>query len=906
MLIVAGVGVTFALGAIRDLPSVEAVNEIFTAESSFIYDRNDQLITEIHGVENRVSVDLSDIPEHVQNAFIAIEDDRFRKHFGVDPQGILRAALNNLRGGQLQGASTITQQLARNLFPVEIGTARTFKRKIQEAFMAIQLERRFSKDRILEMYLNQIYLSTSVYGVEAAAREYFGKSASELTLAEGAALAAIPRNPSFYNPRRNPEAVESRRNLVLDRMAELGYISKEEAEAAKKQPLRLVAPEEVSQESKYPYPYFIDYVLQTLLDEFTEQHLEAGEDEQTARALAARQVYAGGLRIYTTLDPELQTAAESAVAEVMDADFPIAEDDDNPKQAATVTLDTRTGEILAMVGGRRHHETLSLNRAWQTYRQPGSALKPIVVYGPALASGWTPGSVIDDAPVEIPIAGSASYFPRNYDQRYLGLMTLREALRQSRNVPAVKVLNAIGVDTGIEYAQKLGISSLLTETRNGLTDRNLSLALGGMTYGASVLDMAGAFAAFGNEGVYTKPYGIRRIVDRQGMTIYETRPQQTVVFDQEVAWLLTDMLRNVIYPHRIPRAGTGSRAALAGGRPAAGKTGTTNDYYDVWFVGYTPQRTTAVWIGHDQPRDMRGETTSGTHPVMIWKRIMDAAHEGLEVEDFKRPDTIASARICMQAGLLPGPNCPQDQQYTEVFQRGMAPSEVEDIWIRLEVCEDNPDVLYRDGCACRPVERVFLNREPIEPVTKTIGGVTRTYTVADMALAPPADTPENQCKLGSGIVHDGNANLHIYASRLDPTLIELPVDAGESVQLRIFSHEVDARLIAPSLDIDAQIPADQSVTVTLTADRPGMHDFSVATASHRLQGRILIRVTGSPDEPQPPPPGDTDPPPGNDGNGDNGNEKDEQTDHDENRGSNNNGNRGGGRPDRDEDEDDDD
>ncbi|HEY8449782.1 MAG TPA: transglycosylase domain-containing protein, partial [Bacillota bacterium] len=325
-----GVGTGFVFGAIRDLPSVEEVDRLFTAETSVIFDRHGQPITEIHGPENRVSVDFEDIPEHVRHAFIAIEDERFYRHFGVDLLGIARAAINNLLGNDIQGASTITQQLARNLFPVRIGFERTLERKVQEAIMAIQLERRYTKDEILEMYLNQIFLGHNVYGIEAASRFYFGKSVKDLTIAEAALLAGIVKGPNLYSPRVNPEAAVQRRNLVINAMWRQGYITAEQAEEARSEPLRLA---ERRREQGYPYPYFVDYVIQKLLDYFTTAYQHAGEDAETARQLAARDVYAGGLEIYTTLDPKIQQLAEQAVAEVMDADFPL--EGDNPKQAAT-------------------------------------------------------------------------------------------------------------------------------------------------------------------------------------------------------------------------------------------------------------------------------------------------------------------------------------------------------------------------------------------------------------------------------------------------------------------------------------------------------------------------------------------------------------------------------------------
>lgn len=829
----AGLVTGFVFGAMRDLPSIEEVETLFTPESSFIYDRYDQLITEIHGAENRISVSIDDIPEHVKNAFIAIEDERFYRHFGVDLQGLARAAINNLMGRPIQGGSTITQQLARNLFPVKIGRERRIERKIQEAIMAIRLERRYTKDQILEMYLNQIFLGDrnhNAYGIEAAARVHFNKSVKDLTIAEAALLAGINKGPHLYSPRINPEAALQRRNLTINAMERLGYITPEEAEAARQEPLQLA---ESKSYDKYEYPYFVDYVLQQLLRHFTEVYRQRGADPDEARQEAARTVYGGGLHIYTTLDPAVQRLAEQAVAEVMDSSFPMSPDDPNPIQAATVTLDNETGAILAMVGGRKHETMLDLNRAWQTTRQPGSAIKPIVVYAPALANGMTPGTVVDDAPVTISIRGSAPYSPKNYDLRYSGLMTLRDALRNSRNVPAVTTLMSVGIETAVDFAQRLGISTLDTDPSDGVSDLNPSLALGGLTRGTTVLELAEAFATFANMGIHSEPYAIRKVVDRYNTTVFETRPQQEPVMEPETAWLLTDMLRNVIYPHRIGRAGTGSRAALEGGRPAAGKTGTTDDYYDVWFVGYTAQLTTAVWLGHDEPKEMRGKTTSGTHPVYIWKRIMDGAHAALElpVLDFPEPDNIVKVRICKQAGLLPGPYCPPSEQYTEVFVRGTEPTETEDIWQLYTVCEDNPQLLYQPGCSCRPVEKVFLNR----PRPAGEG------TTDDMSLAAPTQT----CEVRAAPDNQGGqrATIVIHPDSFEPMVIwSFARDRdSEPFLLTVSAPETAATFAIPDLDVRVQLGAGDTARIELWPSSPGTYSIEVTVDNRTMHGRLVVR-----------------------------------------------------------------
>ncbi|HEX6989029.1 MAG TPA: PBP1A family penicillin-binding protein [Bacillota bacterium] len=834
-LAVAGVGVGLVAGAMRNLPDVERVEDMIPAETSFLYDREGTLITEIHGAENRISLSYDEIPEDVIHAFVAIEDERFFSHFGVDPIGIARAALNNLRGGERQGASTITQQLARNLFPEEIGFEITLRRKIEEALMAIQLERRYPKERILEMYLNHIFLGYNAYGIEAGAQVYFGKPAKDLELHEAAMLAAIVKGPSVYDPIDNPQATLERRNLVLDEMAEQGYITAEEAQAAKRRPLGV--PEQLRPASDYPYPHFVDYVVRQVLDRFQAYYEQQGIAPDEAAQRAAETVYGGGLHIYTTLDTRIQELAETAVREVMDRDFPIDPEDDNPIQAAVVTLDVPTGEILAMVGGRQHEGRLDFNRAWQATRQPGSAAKPLFVYAPALLHGWTAGSVVDDAPVQYPIAGSEPYFPRNYNRsQFLGLMTVREALRLSQNVPAVRVFNAIGVETGVRFAQRLGLDTLDLDPSDGKSDLNLSSALGGLTRGVTLLDLAEAYSTFANLGVRQEPYAIRRVVDRYGTAVLEPSRdrEQEVVMEPEVAWLMTDLLKNVVYPHRLGVAGTGAGAALRAGdavRPVAGKTGTTSDHKDVWFVGYTRQLLTAVWIGHDQPVSMQGQTTSSRHPVEIWRNIMEPAHEGLPVEDWEEPQGIVRVRICKQSGRLPGPYCPDTQQYTEVFLRGTEPTEFGEIWKPFTVCQEDPTFLYEPGCTCTPVEQVFLDRPPVEFETDT----GETFVVQDAQLAPPQQTCQASPQMQSGAAH-----LRIYRTSVEPNLI-WNAYSGETFTLYATAVEAPARLLIPDFNVDTEIEQGQTLKITFTPQEPGRFVFEVHVDSYRIPGYLVVR-----------------------------------------------------------------
>ncbi len=714
--------------------------------SSEIFDAKDKEkpLRKIYLEQNRELVDLKNIPDFVQNAFIAVEDKNFWTHRGVDLLAIMRAVYNDLRNRPLQGASTITQQLARNAFP--IGSERSLNRKVQEAFLAIELERRFTKKQILEMYLQTIYFGQDAYGLESASQTYFSKPARDLSLVEGALLAGLPQAPSLYEPFGNPDAAKKRRNMVLDMMARNGFITEQVAEKAKEQPVKTVRRKKESLNTEGGH--FIDYVLANLLQEYP-----------------ARQVYQGGLKIETTLDRDIQKAAEKAVAEHMDKEFPLDQGKEQP-QVALVVLENETGYIKAMVGGRKHSRTLELNRAWYNpeagccARQPGSAFKPLAVYIPALTNGYTAASVIDDWPVTYKTPTGA-WMPRNYDHRYKGLTTLRESVRRSVNTVAVKLLDEVGVKEGYLNAARMGITTLIpTGEKN---DANLSIALGGLTKGASVLDMARAYAAIANGGNRVEPIAITRITDSNGNLIKEYLPKRTQVVKPEVAYLMTDILRSVVEPQPGPgwisNWGTGSSAKPKGWKwPVAGKTGTTSDMKDVWFVGYTPRYTMAVWIGYDNATkadSLPKSITSSKHPAWIWRDVMEAAHKGLQPRDFPKPRGFSGftvRKISVKSGKLAGPDTPAEWTRQEVFIPGTEPKKIDDIWVKATVCKERPEVLYAEACGCYPVEKIFLNRPPVAPLIDKPEQVPE-----DMALA----VPQKNCldePLEGGPVEPGSAN----------------------------------------------------------------------------------------------------------------------------------------------------
>ena len=560
------------------------------AVSSQVFDSHGRLITTLHSDQNRLPIDINKVPQNLQNAFIAAEDNRFYEHIGIDPIGIFRAIFANLTNrGIAQGGSTITQQLAKNAF---LSQEQTLKRKIQEAMLALEIEHKYSKKEILEMYMNQIYFGQGAYGIQTAAKTYFNKDVNELTLTQCAMLAGLPKSPNYYSPFNNLNEAKKRKNVVLDQMVKYGYVSAAEAEDAKNQDLGLSKSHQSKEADEYAS--FIDYVSQQVAKKY-------GDDA----------LYKEGLKIYTTMDVDKQHAAVRAMR-----NLPNNYTDENgltQPQAAIVSIDPKTGHILAMVGGRGQD---SFNRASMAVRQPGSAFKPFV-YLTALQHDMTPDTTMDDQPVTY-----GSWSPKNAGGSYSGTMAL------SVNTIAVQLADKVGTKNIIANAKKMGITTLDAK------DDNLAMALGGLTKGVTPLEMASAYGTFANKGVHVKPTAIVKILDRNGNVLedastLEKEETKTRVMSEREAYEMTTMLEGVI-DH-----GTGTAAAI--GRPAAGKTGTTDDNKDAWFVGYTPDIVTAVWIGDDTGSHSLGEIYGGTIPAEIWKDYMSSATSDESGGDFSAP-----------------------------------------------------------------------------------------------------------------------------------------------------------------------------------------------------------------------------------------------------------------------------
>ena len=594
LVVFAGLGFGYIFAAYQSLPAVG--NNMRPAVSSQVFDSHGRLITTLHSDQNRLPIDINKVPQNLQNAFIAAEDNRFYEHIGIDPIGIFRAIFANLTNrGIAQGGSTITQQLAKNAF---LSQEQTLKRKIQEAMLALEIEHKYSKKEILEMYMNQIYFGQGAYGIQTAAKTYFNKDVNELTLTQCAMLAGLPKSPNYYSPFNNLNEAKKRKNVVLDQMVKYGYVSAAEAEDAKNQDLGLSKSHQSKEADEYAS--FIDYVSQQVAKKY-------GDDA----------LYKEGLKIYTTMDVDKQHAAVRAMR-----NLPNNYTDENgltQPQAAIVSIDPKTGHILAMVGGRGQD---SFNRASMAVRQPGSAFKPFV-YLTALQHDMTPDTTMNDQPVTY-----GSWSPKNAGGSYSGTMTLSDALAHSVNTIAVQLADQVGTKNIIANAKKMGITTLDAK------DDNLAMALGGLTKGVTPLEMASAYGTFANKGVHVKPTAIVKILERNGNVLedastLEKEETKTRVMSEREAYEMTTMLEGVI-DH-----GTGTAAAI--GRPAAGKTGTTDDNKDAWFVGYTPDIVTAVWIGDDTGSHSLGEIYGGTIPAEIWKDYMSSATSDESGGDFSAP-----------------------------------------------------------------------------------------------------------------------------------------------------------------------------------------------------------------------------------------------------------------------------
>lgn len=690
-------------------PTADQIAALAPQQASVLYDSEGAVLGMFYR-ERRQLVKLESLPEHVPLAFVAVEDRRFFQHEGVDVVRFAAAVADNLFGGWGgPGGSTITMQLARNLFPQQLPvTEKTLRRKLAEMRLARQMERHFSKQRILELYLNHIYLGSGAYGVEAASRTYFAKPAASLTIAEAAMLAALPKAPSHYDPRRHPEAARNRRNLVLRLMGETGVIDEARAEADRRSPLVLAPPGGIERA-----PYFVEHVRRELEDRFGEL------------------LYTGGLRIHTTIDPELQIEAETALEEHLREieggiygwfrhqsyeDFTAAAGErenfqETPYlQGVVVVMAPHTGEVLAMVGGRDFDQS-QFNRATQALRQPGSAFKPFV-FGAALESGRSPLSLVLDAPVSVNQADGTVWTPKNYDGTMGGQMTLRAALRQSKNLATIRLGQQVGVAAVRDVARRAGITTPIP----GYPSVYIGAAA------VYPLELVSAYATFASAGMRVEPRFIRRIEDRNGEVLWEPGTPPRPALPPGLAWLVTDMLREVVdrgtaYNVRNPAVGNLSYAI-----PAAGKTGTTNNNTDVWFVGYTPDILAGVWLGFDQPKSIMAGATGGGLSVPVWARVVRKYYENHPIpEAWQRPQDVVVRRVSGWTGKAVADDCPYAVGATpDYFLASAAPE---------PGCE--PPDLFEDPTPWLPGRPVFPGQPRVPRPEDFLDSVPRKESDAD-------------------------------------------------------------------------------------------------------------------------------------------------------------------------------
>ncbi len=600
------IAVTLYILIALHIPDINSLASYTPPATTIIFDKDKHEIGSAF-TENRRLKDFSQLPQLLPKAFVAAEDARFYQHPGVDGWSILRALIHNIQVGRKgQGGSTITQQVARALL---LSPEKTYTRKIKEAILAYRIDQALSKNEILHIYLNQIYLGERSYGVGAAAKTYFGKSVESLNLAEIAILAGLPQAPSKYSPLKHLQRSKRRQAYVLNRMAEDGYISPADARSAFNQPLPL-------QQSSAPPAeagYFVQYIKNYINKTYSPTLLKSG-----------------GLTVYTSLDMHLQRNALQTLRQGL-SKIAIRQDTPTPPpQGALISIEVQTSEVRALIGGD-NFQTSQFDRATQAKRQPGSAFKPII-FAAALESSFTPNTIINDAPIEYKDTNGIWWRPKNFSGKFFGPTTLRNGLIHSRNIVAIKLLQAIGTTKAIKLAQHLGITTHLTP--------NLSMALGSSE--VTLLELTNAYTVFANEGNYQKPIFIEKIIDRNGRILEENHPTPHQVIDAETAYQLTYIMRDVI------EEGTGRRAK---GIPyAAGKTGTTDHNMDAWFIGYTPILATGVWIGHDQCRSLGVRETGGVAAAPIWHDFMKKATNYRASQDFTTPPGITFIPIVKASG----------------------------------------------------------------------------------------------------------------------------------------------------------------------------------------------------------------------------------------------------------------
>ena len=621
----------------QDLPSLETIQVYKPPETTRIFDINNRLIGEFFEQKREV-VPIEDIPLHLQHAYIAIEDREFYNHWGINMKRVLVALYENvIRGRVVMGASTITQQLARNMF---LTPERSLVRKLKEALLAIRIERAFTKDEILEKYLNQLYFGHGVYGVATASKYFFGKPVTELNIAEASLIAAISRSPQLYSPLINRESAIKRRNIILGVMAKCSYLDSTLVDSLRKIPVKVQPPKPKAKMGQY----YLEEVRKYL-------ELKYGYDF----------LYRSGASVYIAMDYDIQKTAEQVLDSSLitleeehkfdktkaTVDTTVIDEEHPPEyiQGAVIVLDNNSGEIRALVGGRDFTRS-KFNRATQAKRQAGSSFKPFLLTA-AIDNGFTPADLVFDAPIRIHIPGTDTiYKPANYDRKFLGTITLRKAIALSRNLVAVRLIRNIGPEVMMNYANKMGIHSRLKPV--------ISLGLGACEI--SLIELTASYATLANLGKKITPIMIKKIVDRDGNTVEKNESYREQVISSQTAYVVVSTMQSVV------DGGTGFRVRKVGfSAPAAGKTGTTDNYSDSWFIGFTPQYSAGIWVGFDQPRRIFRGATGGKVAAPIWGRLMKRI-SGSNRSTFPIPPGVISKEICVQTGLLATERCPTKKE----------------------------------------------------------------------------------------------------------------------------------------------------------------------------------------------------------------------------------------------------
>lgn len=804
-------------GVIENAPKLELIAIKPDVYTSIIYDSKGEEIDRLHGEENREYVSIDKIPKNLQNAIVAIEDERFYSHDGVDVKGLFRATYNTLSGKRLEGASTITQQLIKN--NITKVTRNSIETKLQEQYLAIKYEQMLKKDLgsktaakkyILELYLNSIALHHGYNGVQVASMGYFNKDVSELDLAESAVIAAITNNPSLYSPRTKPENNKKRVKLILDKMLELEMITKSQYNEAIAEDVysRVYETEQSINEEGTVHSYFVDSVFDAVSRDLQEKY-------SLSASQANNMLYNKGLQIYATIDTSMQKIVDEAFLNdelfsskdyKVDITYKVSVEDSETKkqrhfnyqemvaskdaadefvtqkraevnaslssaeeivlekiepmvqpQAAMVIMDYYTGEVKALSGGRGEKMVnRSLNRATASARQPGSVFKVLASFAPGIDLGvLTPATVIDDVPY-----GSGSHQFKNWwGANYKGLSTVRKGVRESMNIVAVKAMSLTGVDKCFEYLLNFGFTTLVeSELINGqiYSDINEATALGGLTYGVTQIEVTAAFGAIANEGLYNKPILYTKVLDHDGVPLLENEPNPVQILKKTSAFLLTDMMKDVV------TGGTGGSARFKkSAMNIAGKTGTTTDSKDLTFVGYTPYYAAGIWMGYDRHDSKVTGMTSTNHHTLLWSNIMEQVHEGLENKEFPRPEGITTAYVCQDSGKLAVAGlCDSDprgsQGRTEYFAAGTAPTTSCDVHVKVTY-DTLSDMIAGEFC-------------PSDAIATRIG------IVRPIPYNGPASVADKQYEIPSEVLNGTVCTMHTADGVYDVPPEALPTD----------------------------------------------------------------------------------------------------------------------------------